>query len=124
MYRADGHRASRSDQLDRLKAAQVARLVFVVCRGDAVPSQRGAGRRWAGRGPQEAARAQVLVDAGPVDPEAKRELHELPSNWLNSPEWVKDEVVVCPDAADNAWPRHLPDPMRLFFCQSVRPKRR
>jgi len=45
MYRADGPRVSRSDQLDRLKAAQAGRLVLVVCPGDAVPSQRDAGSR-------------------------------------------------------------------------------
>jgi len=42
--------------------------------------------------------------------EASKELDELRSNWLNPPEWVREEVLEFPGSADGPWARYVCDP--------------
>ena len=42
--------------------------------------------------------------------EAAKELDELRSNWLNPPEWVREEVLEFPGSVDGPWARHVHDP--------------
>ena len=42
--------------------------------------------------------------------EAAKELDELRSNWLNPPEWVREEVLEFPGSVDGPWARYVHDP--------------
>ena len=42
--------------------------------------------------------------------EAAKELDELRRNWLNPPEWVREEVLEFPGSADGPWARYVHDP--------------
>ncbi len=42
--------------------------------------------------------------------EAAKRLDELRSNWLNPPEWVREEVLEFPGSADGPWARYVHDP--------------
>jgi len=41
--------------------------------------------------------------------EAAKELERLRSNWLNPPEWTREEVLEFPGSADGPWARYLHD---------------
>jgi len=41
---------------------------------------------------------------------AAKELDELRSNWLNPPEWVREEVLEFPGSTDGPWARYVCDP--------------
>jgi len=41
---------------------------------------------------------------------AGRELGRLRNNWLNPPEWTKEEVLEFPGSADSPWARYVHDP--------------
>jgi hypothetical protein len=41
---------------------------------------------------------------------AAKELDRLRSNWLNPPEWVREEVLTFPGSADGPWRRYVHDP--------------
>jgi len=42
--------------------------------------------------------------------EAACELERLRTNWLNPPEWTREEVLEFPGSADGPWARYLHDP--------------
>jgi hypothetical protein len=42
--------------------------------------------------------------------EAAEELDELRSNWLNPPEWAREEVLEFPGSTDGPWARYVHDP--------------
>ena len=42
--------------------------------------------------------------------EAAFELNELRENWLNPPEWTKEDVLEFPGSIDGPWERYLHDP--------------
>jgi len=42
--------------------------------------------------------------------EAAKELDQLRSNWLNPPEWTREEVLEFPGSADGPWARYVHDP--------------
>jgi len=42
--------------------------------------------------------------------EAARELDELRSNWLNPPEWTREEVFEFPGSLSGPWRRYVHDP--------------
>jgi type II restriction/modification system DNA methylase subunit YeeA len=42
--------------------------------------------------------------------EAARELDRLRSNWLNPPEWTREEVLEFPGSVDGPWSRYVHDP--------------
>jgi len=63
------------------------------------------------------ARPAVAPHTGPAGDErvqaiaeAAKELDELRSNWLNPPEWVREEVLEFPGSADGPWARYVHDP--------------
>src|SRR5207244_12548823 len=39
--------------------------------------------------------------------EAARELDRLRNNWLNPPEWTKEEVLEFPGSTDGPWARYI-----------------
>ena len=41
---------------------------------------------------------------------AAKELDELRTNWLNPPEWTREEVLEFPGSADGPWARYVHDP--------------
>jgi hypothetical protein len=41
--------------------------------------------------------------------EAARALDELRRNWLNPPEWTKEEILEFPGSIDGPWARYVPD---------------
>ena len=41
---------------------------------------------------------------------AAKELDGLRSNWLNPPEWTREEVLEFPGSADGPWARYVHDP--------------
>ncbi len=42
--------------------------------------------------------------------EAAKELDELRNNWLNPPEWTREEVLEFPGSVDGPWARYVHDP--------------
>jgi len=42
--------------------------------------------------------------------EAARELDALRTNWLNPPEWTREEVLEFPGSVDGPWTRYVHDP--------------
>ena len=56
-----------------------------------------------GQEPPEDPRVQAIA-------EAAKELDELRSNWLNPPEWVREEVLEFPGSVDGPWARYVHDP--------------
>jgi type II restriction/modification system DNA methylase subunit YeeA len=42
--------------------------------------------------------------------QAARELAELRTRWLNSPEWTREEILEFPGSIDGAWARYVHDP--------------
>lgn len=42
--------------------------------------------------------------------EAARELDRLRNNWLNPPEWTREEVLEFPGSADGPWGRYVTEP--------------
>ena len=42
--------------------------------------------------------------------EAARELNELREQWLNPPEWTREEILEFPGSADGPWARYVHDP--------------
>jgi hypothetical protein len=42
--------------------------------------------------------------------EAAKELDRLRNNWLNPPEWTREEVLQFPGSADGPWARYVHDP--------------
>jgi hypothetical protein len=56
-----------------------------------------------GKEPQEDPQVQAIAWA-------TKELDELRSNWLNPPEWVREEVLEFPGSTDGPWARYLHDP--------------
>ena len=42
--------------------------------------------------------------------EAARELDRLRNNWLNPPEWTREEVLEFPGSAGGPWARYVRDP--------------
>ena len=42
--------------------------------------------------------------------EAARELDRLRCNWLNPPEWTREEVLEFPGSTDGPWARYVHDP--------------
>lgn len=42
--------------------------------------------------------------------EAAAELDRLHNNWLNPPEWTRDEVLEFPGSTDGPWARYVHDP--------------
>ncbi len=55
-------------------------------------------------------RAVPGADRRPAVAAAARELDRLWSNWLNPPEWVREEVLTFPGSADGPWRRYVHDP--------------
>jgi hypothetical protein len=53
-----------------------------------------------GKEPEEDPRVQAIA-------EAAKELEELRSNWLNPPEWVREEVLEFLGSADGPWARYV-----------------
>jgi hypothetical protein len=41
---------------------------------------------------------------------AAKELDRLRNNWLNPPEWTREEVLEFPGSADGPWARYVHDP--------------
>jgi hypothetical protein len=56
-----------------------------------------------GKERQEYPRVQAIA-------EASKELDELRSNWLNPPEWVREEVLEFPGSVDGPWARYVHEP--------------
>jgi hypothetical protein len=56
-----------------------------------------------GKEPQDDPRVQAIA-------EAARELDRLRSNWLNPPEWTREEVLEFPGSADGPWARYVHEP--------------
>ena len=54
--------------------------------------------------PQPTAEQQAAIG------EAAKELNELRENWLNPPEWTKEEILVFPGSVDGPWARYVHDP--------------
>ena len=48
--------------------------------------------------------------AGGLVGEAAAELDRLRSQWLNPPEWTREEVLEFPGSADGPWARYVTDP--------------
>lgn len=46
----------------------------------------------------------------PAIAEAAKELDDLRSNWLNPPEWVREEVLEFRGSVDGPWARYVHDP--------------
>ena len=42
--------------------------------------------------------------------DAARELDQLRSNWLNPPEWTREEILEFPGSMDGPWSRYIHDP--------------
>ena len=74
-------------------------------RGD--PAETTGLLRAAKRGPRNDTGGDERVQA---IAEAAKELDELRSNWLNPPEWVREEVLEFPGSVDGPWARYVHDP--------------
>jgi hypothetical protein len=56
-----------------------------------------------GEEPHDDPRVQAIAAAA-------KELDEVRSNWLNPPEWVREEVLEFPGSVDGPWARYVHDP--------------
>jgi len=54
-----------------------------------------------------ATQGRAIVEAIAV---AAKELDDLRNNWLNPPEWTREEVLEFPGSADGPWARYVHDP--------------
>jgi len=53
---------------------------------------------------------------------AARELHGLRNNWLNPPEWTREEVLEFPGSVDGPWARYIdPNTVRWVKCPHPNP---
>ena len=67
----------------------------------------GGGEEGAGDGSRSPDPGPQLVEAIAT---AARELDQLRQNWLNPPEWTKEEVLEFPGSTGGPWARYLHDP--------------
>jgi len=79
-------------------------------------SDAEAGLRPGGAG-YDAAEAHVAAIA-----EATRELNALRENWLNPPEWVKEEVLEFPGTVGRPWSRYIVDVAQRPSAESAQPR--